>query len=89
MNKMKHENYISKMFCRYIEEMEDKERHTDAACQAVDAFTLCCEELFPGNSTIQSIMYDKMMDCAVEFEESGFIAGFKSAISVMLTILEV
>lgn len=28
-------------------------------------------------------MYDKMMDVAIEFEESGFIAGFKTAMALL------
>lgn len=88
MYKKMMEREIGKTFCRYVEKMENQERHTESACQAVEAFVGCSEALFPENKTIQNIMYDKMMDCAVEFEESGFIAGYKTALAIVLHITE-
>ena len=68
---------IAEMFSEYVTTHEDEERHTTSACEEVDAFDLYCEALFPGNAMKQTELYDKMMDVAVEFEESGFIAGVK------------
>lgn len=73
---------IAQMFSDYVERMQDQERHTEAACKEVEAFDLCCASEFPRNIRLQSIMYDKMMNCAVEFEESGFIAGFQTAVAL-------
>lgn len=68
---------ISEMFSDYVTSKEDEERHTQAACKEADAFELYCDCLFPGNTRMQTDLYDKMMDVAVEFEESGFVAGVK------------
>lgn len=68
---------IAQMFWEYVERMEDQERHTEAACQEVDLFDSFCEKELP--LELQAEMYDRMMDCAVEFELSGFIAGFHAA----------
>lgn len=69
------DDMISEMFRNYVASTEDKERHTEMACKEVDAYDRFCEEVFPGNARMQSESYDKMMNAAVEFEESGFIAG--------------
>ena len=74
---------IAQMFSDYVARMEDKERHTKAACKEVDAFDLFCASEFPRNVRLQSLMFEKMMNCAVEFEESGFIAGFKTATALL------
>lgn len=71
------DDMISEMFCNYVASMEDKERHTEMACKEVDAFDQFCEMVFPGDVKMQSESYDKMMNAAVEFEESGFIAGVR------------
>ena len=74
---------IAQLFSDYVTRMEDMERHTKAACKEVDAFDLCCVSEFPRNIRLQNLMYDKMMNCAVEFEESGFIAGFRTAVALL------
>lgn len=74
---------IAEEFEHYVASMENEERHTEAACKEVEAFEQYCSELFPGDIAKQTEMYDKMMDCAVEFEESGFITGFKWALSML------
>lgn len=74
---------IAQMFSDYVGRMEDRERHTEAACKEVDAFDLCCASEFPNNVRVQNLMYDKMMNTAIEFEESGFIAGFKTAMALL------
>ena len=75
---------IAQMLSDYVCRMEDKERHTEAACKEVDNFDICCMSEFPNNVRLQKLMLDKMMDCAVEFEESGFIAGFQTAVALLL-----
>lgn len=74
---------IAQMFSDYVGRMQDTERHTKAACKEVDAFDVCCSSEFPQNIRLQNLMYDKMMSTAVEFEESGFIAGFKTAMALL------
>lgn len=74
---------IAQMFTDYIGRMQDQERHTPAACKEVDAFDTCCSSEFPYNVRLQNLMYERMMDVAVEFEESGFIAGFQTAMALL------
>ena len=76
------EDMIQGMFRDYVDSMVDKERHTKVACEEVANFDTYCRETFPSNITMQRELYDRMMDVAVEFEESGFIAGFKWALSL-------
>ena len=71
------EEMVSQMFIDYVSSMEDKERHTEAACIEVDNFDQYCEERFPKDIRLQTELFDKMMNVAVEYEESGFIAGVK------------
>lgn len=74
---------ISQMFSDYVTRMEDKPRHTKAAIKEVDAFDTYCESEFPRNVRVQNGLYERMMNAAVEYEESGFIAGFKTAMALM------
>ena len=71
---------IAQQFYEYVERMEDKERHSLAACKEVEEFDLLCSEEL--GSRLHTKMYNKMMDCAVEYEESGFIAGFRTAMAL-------
>ena len=71
------------MFEEYIATYETKERHTENACKEVQIFDEFCERHFPGNIKKQTEFYDKMMSVAVEFEEGGFVAGFRWALSMM------
>ena len=68
---------IQKMFHDYVEETGGKPRHTQEANYEVSLYRQFIEGAFPSNSTIQDGLFDRMMSCAVEFEESGFIAGFR------------
>lgn len=77
------EDMIQGMFRDYVDSMVDKERHTKVACEEVANFDTYCREAFPTDITTQREMYDRMMDVAVEFEESGFIAGFMWALSLV------
>lgn len=73
------ETEISQIFNDYVTRMQDKERHTRAAVKETDAFDTYCASEFPNNVRLQVMLFDKMMSCAVEFELSGFIAGFQTA----------
>ncbi len=42
-----------------------------------------CENAFLDNVGLQSDLYDKMMNVAIEFEESGFIIGLKTAMEIL------
>ena len=74
---------ISSLFVDYVTSMEDKERHTSKACEEVMRFDKFCEEILPGDVKKQTETYNRMMDVAVEYEESGFIAGFKTAVHML------
>ena len=74
---------IAELFCEYVKSMEDKPRHTTAAETEADMYDRFCVGAFPDNVKLQSELYDKMMNVAVEFEESGFIAGFKTAMKLL------
>lgn len=67
------------IFCAYVQQTDAKPRHTAAAEQEADSFATFCDEAFPDDQQLQSDLYSRMMDCAAEHEESGFIAGFKCA----------
>lgn len=74
---------IAQMFADYVTRMEDRERHTGAAVKEADAFDTFLESEFPRNIRLQTNLYDRMMNTAVEYEESGFIAGFKTAMALL------
>ena len=75
---------ISEMFCEYVSTMADNgERHTEKACAEVDKFDKFCERIFPNDTSKQTEVFDKMMEVAVEYEESGFIAGVKWVLAMM------
>ncbi len=74
---------IAQMFSDYVTRMEDRPRHTGAALKEADAFETYCESEFPRNVRLQVQLFNRMMDTAVEYEESGFIAGFKTAMALM------
>ena len=62
---------LAQMFSDYVNRMQGEERHTAAACKEVDDFDTCCQSEFPNNVRLQGLMWDKMMNAAVEYEESG------------------
>lgn len=73
---------ISQIFKDYVTRMQDKERHTRAAVKETDAFDTYCASEFPNNVRLQVALFDRMMNCAVEYELSGFIAGFQTAATI-------
>lgn len=73
-------------FTQYVESFDNKERHTPEACQAVDQFSSDIENIDttqPDDYQQQSRLYNSMMNAAVEFEESGFIAGMRWAFDIV------
>lgn len=68
---------LSQYFKEYVESMQCKERHTDIACDEADAYDSMISSIFPNDIRVQTMLYDKMMDVSVEYEESGFIAGYR------------
>lgn len=79
---------IAKMFSEYVTSMEDKPRHTEQANAEVDAYDQFCIKKVGGDTERYNEMFDKMMNVAVEFEESGFIAGFKYAMMLQEAYIE-
>lgn len=74
---------IAQMFSDYVTRMADKPRHTAAAIKEADAFDTFCGSEFPRNVMVQNGLFERMMNVAVEYEESGFIAGFKTAMAML------
>ena len=74
---------IAQMLADYVVRKEEKERHTGAAVKEADAFDTFLESEFPRNIRLQTNLYDRMMNTAIEYEESGFIAGFKTAVALL------
>lgn len=68
---------LSQYFKNYVESTQCKERHTDVACDEADAYDSMLSSIFPNDINVQSKLYDKMMDVSVEYEESGFMAGYR------------
>lgn len=75
---------IQQLFCQYIESCEDRERHSAEAVRCAEAFDDFCSRHIEGGVLKKIEAYTKMTDVAVEFEESGFIAGFKVAMNLLL-----
>lgn len=78
---------LSQYFKEYVESMQCKERHTDIACEEVDAYDSMLSSIFPNDIRVQMMLYDKMMDVSVEYEESGFIAGYRMCLEHLKTFL--
>lgn len=74
---------IAKLFCNYVSSMEDKPRHTAKADMEVGIFDQFCTGAFSHNVRLQNGLYGKMMNVAVEYEESGFISGFRYAMALL------
>ncbi len=75
---------IKKLFSQYVESFDDRERHSDEAVRCAEAFDDFCSRHIEGGMLKKIEAYTKMTDVAVEFEEGGFIAGFKTAMSLLL-----
>ena len=77
---------IQTLFHDYVERTGSAPRHTKEARIAAgnfEAFLHGAADVSPAlHRGFMSQVYDRMMDCAVEFEESGFIAGFRYALSL-------
>ncbi len=73
---------LSRLFSDYIAGMKDKPRHTEKADIEAGKFNAFCMGAFPHNTMMQNELYGRMMDAAIEYEESGFIAGFKYAMAL-------
>lgn len=67
------------MFVAYVASFEDRERHTDMACEEVKRYDAFCDKVFKDDYKLNCKLSEMMMDVAVEFEESGFIAGVQYA----------
>jgi len=84
-NKLKFsDKEIRQLFSQYIESCEDRERHSNEAVRCAEAFDDFCSRHIEGGALKKIEAYTKMTDVAVEFEEDGFIAGFKVAMNLLL-----
>jgi hypothetical protein len=75
--KDKTDEELESYFKQYVENFQCAERHTKAACDEVAKYDKLVEYFFPKEIKPQMKLYNKMMDVAVEFEESGFMAGYR------------
>lgn len=64
-------------FKEYVEGFQCKERHTQSAQDEELAYDKLVAYFFPKELKPQVKLYNKMMDVAVEYEESGFMAGYR------------
>lgn len=72
---------IKVRFVTYIEKMNDAPRHTPEAIMETKEFADFCEKEYAGDLRKQDQVYDKAVSMALSFEESGFLAGYKMALS--------
>ena len=79
---------IQKMYGEYVLACDGTDRHTDGVREKLGAYNAFAAGAFSMNSQIQGDLYERMMDCAVEFEESGFIAGFGIGFRCALGLLQ-
>ncbi len=80
---MKHHcKTISDYFNEYVYLTENKERHTRRACECHDKFYKYITET-SGSEKITELMEE----VALEYERSGFEAGFKMASQMAMSIL--
>ena len=79
-------NIIRKMFREYVESVGDESRHTREARYETELFNAFLAGAFPNNPQLRDALYLRMMDCAVEFEESGFIAGVRFALGLSVDV---
>lgn len=79
---------IQKMYSEYVLACDGQDRHTEGVRKKLGAYNAFMAGAFPMNSRIQNDLYERMMECAVEFEESGFIAGFGIGFRCALGLLQ-
>ena len=79
------EKAIRGLFKQYVGSFEDGERHTKQAVMEAETFDSFLTGAIPSNMKLQIAMYEKAMNVAVEFEEDGFVAGFKYAMNLLLS----
>lgn len=75
--KDKTDEELAGYFREYVEGFQCKERHTQSACDEELAYDNLVAYFFPNELKPQVRLYNKMMDVAVEYEESGFMAGYR------------
>lgn len=75
---------IGRMFDDYVDSTNGKERHTASAVRDYDIFADYVENETRSSNAVQNALLEKAMDFAVEYEESGFIAGFRWAVMMLL-----
>ena len=79
---------IKKMFSDYVMSADGKNRHTMEANQELGLYSAFTAGAFRTDSRLQDALYERMMSCAVEFEESGFIAGFGIGFRCALSLVQ-
>ena len=79
---------IRKMFRDYVENADGKPRHSQEARYQAGMFSSFLDGAIPYNMKLRDAIYARMMDCAVEYEQSGFIAGVRFVLNRFEDITE-
>ena len=74
------ETAIRSMFRSYVEGTGGRPRHTKEAYLEAGKYSAFVTGAISGNGRLQEELYQRMMNCAVEYEESGFVAGVRFAL---------
>ena len=73
---------IKKMFNGYIAEKQDKEYHSEGCLKAEKELETVLDEHIKDSDAWTEVII-KAMNLANEYEQDGFIAGFKAAMQVL------
>lgn len=76
------EKQIREMFRKYTQDKDGIPRHSECSRKECDELSNMVEKAMANIAVVNDIE-SKAMDMAVEFEEDGFVAGFKFAIEML------
>jgi hypothetical protein len=71
------ENRANEEFNKYVAEHKDQERHTPKAVQEADDFFDFISSQMQDKPEMIEQLWERFMDGCVEYEVSGFIAGYQ------------
>ena len=73
---------IKRIFDNYIAEKQDREYHSEGCLKAEEELETALDEHIKDLDTWTEVII-KAMNLANEYEQDGFIAGFKAAMQVL------
>lgn len=71
---------IKDKYDEYVQSFEGEQRHMEEVQNDVNELWVLCSKLAIDQDSAE-ILYDKMLDVATSYEESGFMAGYKNALA--------